>query len=52
MIAIIIWIICAIACVSIAESKGRNQGIWGIMGFLFGIFAVILLACLPNIKKN
>ncbi|WP_414578823.1 hypothetical protein [Anabaena sp. CCY 9402-a] len=37
------------ACISrqIAQNKGRNPGIWLVMGFFFGIFAVILVSILP-----
>jgi hypothetical protein len=35
-------------CVAIANAKGRNPLLWGILGFLFGLFAIIACACLPR----
>ncbi|MBD2456665.1 hypothetical protein H6G80_21615 [Nostoc sp. FACHB-87] len=49
---LILSLICAsfFACVSmqIAQGKGRNAALWLVLGFLFGIFAVILVAILPT----
>ena len=44
--AILLGIICAPICYAIAKSKGRDPGIWALMGFLFSIFAVIVIALL------
>ena len=35
---------------ALANSKGRSPVTWGILGFLFGIFALIVCAILPNRK--
>jgi len=35
-------------CVAIANAKGRNPLLWGTLGFLFGLFAIIACACLPR----
>ena len=52
VIAIIIWIICAGACVGMAEVKGYNKVTFGIIGFIFGIIAVIIVAFLPDLNKR
>jgi hypothetical protein len=35
---------------ALANSKGRSPVTWGILGFLFGIFALIACAILPSRK--
>lgn len=39
--AIIIWIICAVWCYSIAKKQGRNPILAAILGLLFALVAVI-----------
>lgn len=49
----ILWLIgCPIICAVIANSKGRSGCIWSVAGFVFGIFAVILVIALPADKEN
>ena len=36
----------------IAESKGRDLFGWGILGFIFGLFALIAILCLPKIDRG
>lgn len=47
---LIFWIICAIVTAVIANAKGRNSGSWLIIGFVLGIFGIILIACMPSEK--
>ncbi len=42
----------AYACYSIAESKKRSGVLWGIMGFLFSVIALLIIALLPKIKRR
>ena len=42
----LIWVC---ICYNAAESKRRNKELWAVMGFLFGIFAVITIALLPTL---
>ena len=51
VIPIAIWILCGLAAGKLAEDKGQGSG-WYIGGFLLGIIAIIIVACLPNIKNN
>ena len=51
MVLLICDILFAIACCSIANEKGRSSIIWLILGFLFGIIALFIIACLPNKKE-
>lgn len=37
---IVVWLICAFACATIAEKNGRSPGKWFLYGIIFGIFAV------------
>jgi F0F1-type ATP synthase assembly protein I len=35
-----------------AKTRNRNTTIWAILGFLFGIFAVIVLALLGTVRDK
>lgn len=48
---LIAWVACGIASAVIANSKGRNGFGWFVLGMLFAIFAVILVACLPSRRQ-
>ena len=52
MAALICWLICAYISYEIAKSKGRNPFVWGVIGFLFSVLGVILVAILPDVKDN
>jgi hypothetical protein len=49
---IIIPIITAIWCRNLAEKKGLNPVAWGFYGFIFNIFALIVIAYIPDRKIN
>ena len=38
-----------IVCMQIAQKKGRNPKLWLVVGFIFGIFAVVAVAFLPHV---
>lgn len=44
----VFWLICAACTAIVASSKGRSPFGWLILGALFGIFALILVAALPR----
>ena len=44
------WIASAFFCASVAAEKGYSGTSWGIAGFLFGFFALIAVAGLPDKK--
>jgi hypothetical protein len=50
--AFIVWIIIAVACRTIAQYKGRRTWVWTGLGILGGLFALIAIICLPNVKKQ
>lgn len=52
IIEVIIWGLCGWACYSMALKKNRNESLWAVMGVLFGIFAIIVLALLPVNYNN
>jgi hypothetical protein len=41
-------VLLACACASVARSKGRSTVLWGVLGFLFSIFTLIVIALLPR----
>lgn len=44
------WFAFIVLCAVIAGSKGRSVFGWLILGALFGIFALIAVACMPSLK--
>ena len=49
-VLIIGWIASAFFCASVANEKGYSGTAWGFAGFLFGFFALIAVAGLPDKK--
>ena len=45
-----LWVLLAWVASEIAFSKGRSSNIWGLLGFLYGIFAVIAVALMPPLR--
>ena len=48
----IAWFICAGLCAFIANEKGRGVFSWMLLGFFFGIFAVIGICAVPSLGKK
>ena len=46
--ALFIWLCNMVACALIAQSKHRSRVGWLVLGFLFGMLALIVLVCLPD----
>ena len=48
-------LLCSIAigyvCYKVAKEKGRDAATWAVLGFLFGIFALMVLVFLPKSDK-
>lgn len=47
-----IWLFLAVLTAVVASSKGRSAFGWFLLGCLFGIFALIIVAVLPNLTKR
>jgi len=47
---IIVWAFFAICCAIYAPTKGRSGVGWFLLGCIFGVFALILLAVLPRVN--
>ncbi len=43
LISLTISIVCAVWCSKKAVEKGFNPGLWGVLGFLFPLIAVIAI---------
>ena len=52
MIEVLIWCLFAFGTYSIAKSKNRNEVVWAVLGVLFGIFALIVVALLPKLEVD
>lgn len=48
----IFWLLFAGASAVIAANKGRSGFGWFLLGCLFGIFALVVVAALPNLKDQ
>lgn len=46
--AILAWICFGFATMAAAERKGFNKGLGFIIGFLFGIFGLLVVAIIPS----
>ncbi len=51
IILILIGIVCAFICASMASTRNRSSLGWGIAGLFFGILAIILLALVGHQYK-
>lgn len=49
---LIIWTLLAVACYYVAKDKNRSGVAWGILGLLFGIFALVVIALLPRLPRR
>ncbi len=47
---LIIWLLCALPCALIASTKNRSGFGWFILGLLFGLVALSIIACLKRIE--
>lgn len=47
---LLFWFGCAVVSGIVASSKGRSGFGWFILGCLFGVFALVLVALMPAIK--
>ena len=52
LIGFLIGVAFAVICVLIANSKGRNPWLWGILGFFFGLITLIVIAVLPSTRPS
>lgn len=52
IVGVLLWIVCCAACYKIALDKNRNAGGWLILGIIFGIFALVVVALLPTLPRQ
>jgi hypothetical protein len=46
-LSFVISAVCAFWCATRALAKGHNPAVWGVLGFLVPVVAVIVMAFLP-----
>lgn len=47
IIGLIIWILCLIGNIKVAQAKGRRVGVWVVLSVFFSWIALIINAVLP-----
>lgn len=52
LLALFFWFFCGIIAAAIADARRRSTLAWAVLGFIFGPFAVILVAVLPAIAPT
>ena len=52
VVELIVMLIFGVAVAAVANSKGRNTVGWFFLGFLFALFALIIVLCLSNLKED
>lgn len=45
-------ILVIVLCISMAQKKNRSAALWGVLGFFFSIFALLVLALLPTVQPR
>lgn len=51
-IALVYCIVCAAVCANMAASRHRPQGLWAFLGFMFGLFAILVLAAIGDDRPS
>lgn len=51
LIILIVNALFAWLCAEMAKTRNHNTTVWAILGFLFGLFAVIVLALVGTAKE-
>lgn len=49
---VIIWIILAVLTALVANNKKRNTAGWLVLGLLFGLISLIVVAVLPSLEEK
>ena len=50
IVLLVVWVTSAFFCAQVAEEKGYSGTAWAFAGFIFGFFALIAVAGLPDKK--
>jgi hypothetical protein len=51
VICLLLWLLFPAVCGIVAFGKERDVTLWAILGFLFGAFALVVIALLPSKNK-
>ena len=49
---LLIWVMFAVVTAVAANARGRSALGWGLLGFLFGPFALIAVLVMPKIERE
>ena len=48
---LILWVLCGGVAAVVANAKNRNVGGWLVAGLIFGLLALLVIACLPTKRE-
>jgi hypothetical protein len=51
LVGILLWLLFPVVCGMVAFGRERSVGLWVVLGFLFGAFALVVIALLPEKNK-
>lgn len=52
VVLLIVWVLCGIVCMMIAQSKNRSVPGFFFLGLLLGLIGVIIAACVPRVDDD
>lgn len=52
IVLVVIALFCGITSAAIADAKNRLSMVWFLLGLLFGVFALLVIAVLPSLKAE
>jgi hypothetical protein len=50
VVGVALSVACAVIAARRATAKGRRAPVWGVLGFLFGVLAIVALVVLPRVE--
>lgn len=51
-VVLMLWVVCVIACATLAHMKGRNVSKWGLVGFFLAAVGVLIALLVPSKKTT
>lgn len=52
MFVLLVWVLCSFGCYKLAENNNRDKTLWAVLGLIFGIFALLILALMGKAESE